>query len=73
MIDLDDYPFEIFRLSKENGGGFLISYPDFSECISDGSTVDEAIKNGREALAATIEALEQHGFEIPEPSTFEMA
>lgn len=73
MIDLDDYHFEIYRLSKENGGGFLISYPDFSECISDGETVDEAIKNGRAALMATIETLEEKGFEIPEPSTFEHA
>jgi hypothetical protein len=39
---LDDYPFEIRPLSKAEGGGFLISYPDFSECISDGETVEEA-------------------------------
>ena len=34
MFDIEDYPFEIHRLSKENGGGFLISYPDFSEDIT---------------------------------------
>jgi antitoxin HicB len=68
MIDLDNYHFEIFKLSEENGSGFLISYPDFNECISDGATVEEAIKNGRAALAATIETLEANGFEIPEPS-----
>ena len=68
MFDIEDYPFEIHRLSKENGGGFLISYPDFSECIADGETVTEAISNGREALLATIKTLEENGFSIPEPS-----
>ena len=29
-----DYPFEIRPLSPEEGGGFLISYPDFSECLT---------------------------------------
>jgi len=68
MLDIDDYPFEIHRFSKENGGGFLISYPDFSECIADGETVTEAISNGREALLATIKTLEANGFSVPEPS-----
>ena len=68
MFDIDDYPFEIHRLSKENGGGFFISYSDFSECIADGETVAEAISNGREALLATIKTLEANGFSVPEPS-----
>jgi antitoxin HicB len=54
MSKLADYPFEIRPLNAEEGGGFLISFPDFSECISDGETVEEALKNGREALKATI-------------------
>jgi antitoxin HicB len=68
MFDIEDYPFEIHRFSKENGGGFLISYPDFSECIADGETVTEAISNGREALLATIKTLEANGFSVTEPS-----
>ena len=47
MSKLADYPFEIRPLTSEEGGGFLISYSDFSECISDGETVEEALKNGR--------------------------
>ena len=73
MVNLDDYPFEIYPLSEENGGGFLISYPDFSACISDGETVNDAIRNGREALVSTIEALEAKGFEIPQPSILDFA
>ena len=64
-----DYPFEIRPLSAEEGGGFLISYPDFSECISDGETVEEAITNGHDALASTIAALEAKGFPVPAPNS----
>ena len=65
----DDYPFEIRPLSKAEGGGFLISYPDFSECISDGETVEEAIANGRDALMATIAVLEVKGLPVPAPNS----
>ena len=57
MSKLSDYPFEIRPLTEEEGGGFLISFPDFAECISDGETVEEALASGREALKATIAAL----------------
>jgi predicted RNase H-like HicB family nuclease len=73
MFNPDDYHFEIYPLSRENGGGFLISYPDFSECISDGETINEAIKNGRDALISTMKTLEFKGFDIPEPSMLAFA
>lgn len=69
MTDLSDYPFEIRPLTAAEGGGFLISYPDFSECISDGETVEEAIANGRDALAATLAALAAEGFAVPAPNS----
>jgi antitoxin HicB len=69
MGNLSDYPFEIRPLTAAEGGGFLVSYPDFSECISDGETVEEAIANGRDALAATIAALQAKGFAVPAPNS----
>jgi antitoxin HicB len=68
MSKLTDYPFEIRPLSAEEGGGFLISYPDFSECVSDGNTVEEALKNGKDALKSTIAALKAKGLPIPAPN-----
>ena len=65
MSKLADYPFEIRPLSAEEGGGFLISFPDFAECISDGETVEEALKNGRQALKATMAALKAKGHPVP--------
>lgn len=69
MRNLKNYPFEIRPLSKTEGGGFLISYPDFSECIADGETVEEAISRGHEALAAVIATLEAKDFPVPAPNS----
>ena len=69
MTKLTDYPFEIRPLTAEEGSGFLISYPDFSECLSDGQTVDEALKNGRDALKSTIAALKANDQPVPTPNS----
>lgn len=69
MRDLIQYPFEIQPISADEGGGFLISFPDFSDCISDGETPEEAIKNGYQALKATINALKEFGHPVPEPNS----
>ncbi len=69
MKYLNQYPFEIRPLSEEDGGGYLISFPDFSECISDGDTPEEAIKNGLDALQETIAALESMNLPVPDPSS----
>lgn len=69
MNDLLLYPFEIRPLSKEDGGGYLISFPDFSECISDGETPEEAIQNGFEALKDTVFALESMNLPVPKPNS----
>lgn len=69
MRKLADYPFETRPLSADEGGGYLISYPDFSDCISDGETVEEAQKNGRDALKATIATLKTMGLPVPAPNS----
>jgi antitoxin HicB len=69
MSKLADYPFEIRPLSDEEGGGFLISYPDFAECISDGATVEEALENGRQALKETIAALKAKKLAVPQSNS----
>ena len=63
-----DYPFEVRPLTTEEGGGFLISYPDFSDCFSDGDTVEEALENGKDALKSTIAALKAKDIPIPAPN-----
>ncbi len=69
MKDLTQYPFEIRPLTEDEGGGYLISFPDFSVCISDGETPEEAIQNGMDALAETIVTLEDLGLPVPQPGS----
>ena len=66
--NLDQYQFTVRPLSKEEGGGYLVEYPDIPGCMSDGETVEEAIANGREALRDCIDVFKESGRKIPRPS-----
>lgn len=55
-----EYPFTIRHLTLEEGGGYLIEYPDLPGCMSDGETIEEAIKNGEDAVKCWIGAAKQH-------------
>jgi len=67
ITKLLDYPFEIRPLTDDEGGGYLISFIDFDECIADGTTPQEAIRNGKEALKETIAAMQAEGLQVPQP------
>jgi antitoxin HicB len=73
MARIPNYPFEVRPLPADEGGGFLVAYPDFTDCVSDGATVDEAIANGRLALKETIAALRETGHAVPEPTAATVA
>jgi len=66
-VDMDDYPFEIRPLTEEEGGGFLITFPDLPGCMSDGETVEEAIRNGRDAFKCWMATVIEDGRPIPRP------
>jgi antitoxin HicB len=68
MARTPEYPFEVRPLSADEGGGYLIAFPDFSDCVSDGASVEEAIVNGRKALKETMVALKESGLPIPAPN-----
>ena len=61
------YPFMTRLLLPEEGGGYLIEFPDLPGCMSDGETLEDAIENGKDALQCWIEAAAEDGQEIPEP------
>lgn len=63
------YPFTIRPLTDEEGGGFLIEFPDLPGCISDGETVEEAITMGKDAVECWIETAKAHGHPIPSPGS----
>ena len=51
--------FEISRLSEEDGGGWIVTFPELPGCTSDGDTIDEAVKNAADAEKAWLAAKEQ--------------
>lgn len=66
------YPFAAYAhivspLSVDDGGGYLITFPDLPGCMSDGETAEEAVLNGRDAFASWISARADAGKGIPEP------
>jgi antitoxin HicB len=66
--NLDRYQFTVRPLSNDEGGGFLVEYPDIPGCMSDGDTIEEAIANGREALRDCVEVFRESGRKLPKPS-----
>ena len=48
-------------LPVEEGGGYLIEFPDLPGCMSDGETIEETIENGKDAVACWIETAKRYG------------
>jgi antitoxin HicB len=62
-----NYPFDIRPFSKEEGGGYSITFPDLPGCCSDGATPEEAINNGRDALESWLVVAREFGDELAKP------
>lgn len=66
-------PFEAYAhvvepLTQDDGGGYLISFPDFPGCMSDGEPEAEALANARDAFSAWMSARAHMGKPIPKPT-----
>lgn len=66
------YPFEAYAhiiepLLVDEGGGFLLSFPDLPGCMADGATEAEAIENGLDAFLSWVSAVADMGDVIPAP------
>jgi antitoxin HicB len=69
LVQIDKYPFTIRPLSSDEGGGYLIEYPDLPGCHSDGETPEQAIVNGRDAVRSYLLSCKKHGDPIPRPNS----
>ena len=52
-------------LSPQPEGGFTVTSPLLPELITEGDTVDEALENVKDAVAAVAEAYRELGRELP--------
>ncbi len=53
--------------TADEGGGYLMEFPDLPGCMSDGATVEEALANGGEARRNRIAAMREAGRPLPPP------
>ena len=58
----------IFHQAEE--GGYWAEVPALPGCYSQGESIEETVKNTREAIEAHIEALKEEGQKIPEEGEF---
>lgn len=65
----EDYNVEIRRLTAEDGGGYVITFPDLPGCMSDGETPDEALANGRDAFEAWMDTCRSENRAVPAPGS----
>ena len=59
------YPFTVRPLSKDEGSGYLVEFPDLPGCISDGTTFEEAIAHGRDALKSYVLTAREFKHAVP--------
>ncbi len=52
-------------LSPQPEGGFTVTSPLLPELVTEGDTLDDALANARDALAAVVEAYEDLGRALP--------
>lgn len=70
---LPPYPFEdyarlVSHLSEDDGGGYLVTFPDLPGVMADGDSVEEALHSARDAFESAIAAMVDMGRDIPAPS-----
>lgn len=64
-----NYRMEIVEDAEE--GGFVVSFPELSGCLTCGETVETAIKNAVDAKKVWFEAAIEEEIEIHEPDSLE--
>ena len=56
MSTMGGYRFDLLPLPTDEGGGFVVSFPDILGCLGAGDTVEEALEDGQRALLASLDA-----------------
>lgn len=68
-LHIEEYPFQIRQIAAEEGGGYLITYPDLPGCMSDGETPEQAVVNGRDAVKSYLLTCQKYGDPYAAPGT----
>ena len=66
MFTIEDYEIVIAPSQEKDEHWLYVRFPDIPEILTGGSSIDEAIKNAKEAFDCH-RALRKQGKELPEP------
>lgn len=50
-------------------GGYVVNFPDFESCYTEGDTLEEAMEMAGDVLCLTLYDMEEEGKAIPNPSS----
>lgn len=56
----------LVRVEPDEDGGYVVECPALPGCVSQGETVEEALRNIREAIAGILAVRRKHGMPLPE-------
>ena len=70
-VPFEAYGHIISPLSAEDGGGYMITFPDLPGCMSDGETLEEVLANGLDAFNSWMAAQVNMGRQIPAPTHYD--
>ena len=69
-MNFEDYPVHITPIPEDEGGGYMVILPDLPGCVADGATIEDAIREVRDAFNAWTAAQREDGKAIPVPKTY---
>ena len=69
-MKFEDYPVHISPIPTDEGGGYLVSFPDLPGCIADGESIEDAISEARDAFKAWMMAETEDQAKVPVPKTY---
>lgn len=58
------------RITKQRSGEYLVEFPDLPGCLTEGGSIDDALREAREAMTGWLFALIKAGEEVPEPGKY---
>ena len=62
------YPIEIREMTAEEDGGWLVTFPDWNDAVTEGDDRDEALINAIDCLETMLDYCLRKGEDIPAPS-----
>jgi antitoxin HicB len=61
--------YEIKIIPDRESGYFAVRFPDFTNIITGGYSLEEAVRNAEQALELTIDTMKEHKLPLPIPKS----